>query len=76
MKSHEVPLASTLVQKHVTAILRAWRQGDREAPELRFFGGLTVAETASALGCSTATVSRQWRTARAWLFDQLSAGAG
>ncbi len=43
--------------------------------ELKFFTGLTVAETASALGCSTATVTRQWRTARAWLFHQLSAGA-
>lgn len=44
--------------------------------ELRFFGGLTVEETAAALGCSTATVTRQWRTARAWLFHQLSAEAG
>jgi len=35
--------------------------------ELHFFGGFTVAETARLLGCSTATVSRQWRMAKAWL---------
>jgi len=39
--------------------------------ELRFFGGLTVDETADALDCSRATVVRQWRTARAWLFQQI-----
>ncbi len=42
--------------------------------ELRFFGGLTIEETAAALGSSTATVTRQWRTARAWLYHQLHAG--
>jgi RNA polymerase sigma factor (TIGR02999 family) len=35
--------------------------------ELRFFGGLTVEETAEVAGVSTATVKREWRTARAWL---------
>jgi RNA polymerase sigma-70 factor (ECF subfamily) len=35
--------------------------------ELRFFGGLTVEETAKVAGVSTATVKREWRTARAWL---------
>lgn len=40
--------------------------------ELRFFGGLTVEETAAVLGCSTATVVRQWRTARAWLYAEMA----
>jgi len=40
--------------------------------ELRFFAGLTIAETAEALKISTATVERDWITARAWLFDQLN----
>jgi len=40
--------------------------------ELRFFTGLTIAETAEALKISTATVERDWITARAWLFDQLN----
>lgn len=39
--------------------------------ELRFFGGLTIEETAEALGTSTATVKREWRAARAWLEWQL-----
>jgi RNA polymerase sigma-70 factor (ECF subfamily) len=35
--------------------------------ELRFFAGLSIEETAAALAISTATVEREWRTARAWL---------
>jgi len=35
--------------------------------ELRFFGGLTVAETAEVLGISPATVKREWTVARLWL---------
>jgi RNA polymerase sigma-70 factor (ECF subfamily) len=35
--------------------------------ELRYFGGLTVEETAEAVGVSPATVKRQWAVARAWL---------
>jgi RNA polymerase sigma factor (TIGR02999 family) len=41
--------------------------------EMKFFGGLTTAEVAEALGCSTATVEREWSFARAWLFDALGA---
>lgn len=40
--------------------------------ELRFFTGLTINETAVALGISPATVNRDWVTAKAWLFQQLS----
>ena len=39
--------------------------------ELRFFGGLTIEETSEALNISPATVTRDWVTAKAWLFDQL-----
>lgn len=39
--------------------------------ELRFFGGLTIEETAHALGISDSTVKREWRIAKAWLFDRL-----
>lgn len=35
--------------------------------ELRFFGGLTIEETAQVLGVSTPTVERDWRFAKAWL---------
>jgi RNA polymerase sigma-70 factor (ECF subfamily) len=40
--------------------------------ELRFFGGLSVEETAEALGVSQDTVLRDWRLARAWLRRELS----
>jgi RNA polymerase sigma factor (TIGR02999 family) len=40
--------------------------------ELRFFGGLTVEETASVLGTSPQTVMRDWTVARAWLLAELS----
>lgn len=42
--------------------------------ELRFFGGLTVEETAKALKISTATVKREWVTAKAWLRQSLKKG--
>jgi RNA polymerase sigma factor (TIGR02999 family) len=41
--------------------------------ELRFFTGLSIDETAEALGISPATVSREWTIARAWLHRELSA---
>jgi RNA polymerase sigma factor (TIGR02999 family) len=42
--------------------------------ELRFFGGLTVPETALALGVSDRTVKRRWKSGRAWLALELSSG--
>jgi len=39
--------------------------------ELRYFSGLTVEETAHVLGTSPRTVKREWRLAKAWLYDQL-----
>jgi RNA polymerase sigma factor (TIGR02999 family) len=44
--------------------------------ELRFFGGLSVEETAEAVGASPRTVKRDWRKARAFLFDALQDGDG
>jgi RNA polymerase sigma factor (sigma-70 family) len=42
--------------------------------ELRYFGGLTIEETAEALGQSPATVKRGWALARAWLARALQTG--
>jgi RNA polymerase sigma factor (TIGR02999 family) len=39
--------------------------------ELRFFGGLSIEETAAALEISPATVKREWRTAKAWLYKEI-----
>lgn len=40
--------------------------------ELRFFGGLTEEETGTVLGVSARTVKRDWRIAKAWLYDELN----
>jgi RNA polymerase sigma-70 factor (ECF subfamily) len=40
--------------------------------ELRFFGGLTVDETAEVIGVSARTVKHEWATAKVWLFGELS----
>jgi RNA polymerase sigma factor (TIGR02999 family) len=40
--------------------------------ELRYFTGLSIEETAEALGISPATVKRDWATARAWLFREMT----
>jgi len=39
--------------------------------ELRFFAGMSIEETAGQLGVSVETVGREWRRARAWLYDAL-----
>jgi len=45
-----------------------------EVVELRFFGGLTVDETAEVLHVSAITVMREWKTAKAWLYRELTGG--
>jgi RNA polymerase sigma factor (TIGR02999 family) len=44
--------------------------------ECRFFGGMTIKQTAVALGLSTATVTRGWAMAQAWLFRELRTQLG
>jgi RNA polymerase sigma-70 factor, ECF subfamily len=44
--------------------------------EMRFFGGLSVEETAEVLQVSPATVMRDWSLARAWLYRELTGGNG
>jgi len=43
--------------------------------ELRFFGGLSIEETAEIVGVSPATVKREWALARAWLRRELMSEA-
>jgi len=40
--------------------------------ELRFFGGLSIEDSSRVLGISPTTVKREWATARAWLYEQMS----
>jgi len=42
-----------------------------QVAELKFFGGLTLEETGHVLGLSVATVEREWKVARAWLYARL-----
>ena len=56
------------------AALERLRQADPRLGtivECRFFGGLTIEETADAIGSSPATVKRDWAAARTWLFREL-----
>ena len=45
--------------------------GQARLVEARFFGGLSIEDTAEVLGVSPATVKREWRIARAWLWQRL-----
>ncbi len=54
--------------------LAAFDERQARVIELRFFGGLDIAQTAEALGISTATVKRDWAFARAFLQRELEAG--
>ena len=42
--------------------------------EMRFFGGLSIEDTAEVIGVSRTTVKREWATARAWLLREMSRG--
>jgi len=70
---------STSVGKDLLALDTALDQLERMNPrqalmvESRYFGGLNVAETAELLEVSEATILRDWRAAKAWLTQELSA---
>ncbi len=51
--------------------LEAMNQRQSRIVECRFFGGMTVQDTAEALGISSATVKRGWAVAKAWLYRDL-----
>jgi len=52
--------------------LAAFDEQKSRVAELRFFGGLSIPETAEALGISHATVEREWKVARVWLHRELA----
>lgn len=55
--------------------LEALDPGQGRIVELRFFGGLTVEETAAVVGVSPATVKREWALAKGWLYRELTGGS-
>ena len=73
----EVPDVGTPVDVDLELLDRALQrlalQDARQAQivELRFFGGLSIEETAEAVGVSPATIKREWALARAWLKREL-----
>jgi len=58
------------------ALIELARMDPRKAQvvELRWFGGLSVAEAAAVLGISVPTLMRDWTSAKAWLYLELTAG--
>jgi RNA polymerase sigma-70 factor, ECF subfamily len=71
----ERPLDDLIALNDALARLEALDQRRARVVECRFFGGMSLDETAEALGSSPATVSRDWAFARAWLHREL-AGEG
>jgi RNA polymerase sigma factor (TIGR02999 family) len=71
-------LAAVPEPEQILAFDEAIERLEKETPSagavvrLRFFAGLSVDETAEALGLSPRTVDREWKYARAWLFRMLS----
>ena len=74
-------LAAVDDPEQIMALDEAVHRLEQEDPQaaqvvkLRFYGGLSVEETAEALGISDRTVKRDWQFARAWLFKALNTDA-
>jgi RNA polymerase sigma-70 factor (ECF subfamily) len=67
----EMPNLDLLALDEVLSRLAALDPQQSRVVELRFFGGLTMDETAEVLHISPATVGREWTLARAWLYAEL-----
>jgi len=72
MVGKRVPVETVLTVEHALSKLQTMSKRQVKVVECKFYGGLTTEETASVLNISTATVKRDWRLARAWLFIHLS----
>jgi RNA polymerase sigma factor (TIGR02999 family) len=76
----QVPEVASARTKDVIALDEALDELARMDPrkarvvELRYFGGLSVEETAEALSISAVTVRRDWSSAKAWLYRELKGG--
>jgi RNA polymerase sigma factor (TIGR02999 family) len=66
----DVLMLDTLLER-----LAAFDARKSRVVELRYFGGLSLEETARVLDVSPATIDREWRAARAWLHAQLTHGS-
>jgi len=68
---NQVPV---LMLDHALGRLERLDPGLAQIVELRAFGGLTIDEAAHVLNVSPTTAKREWRTAKAWLTNELAAG--
>ena len=66
------PGADLVALDEALTALEALHPRKSQVVELRYFAGLSLEETAEALGVSTDTVKRDWRFAKLWLFSELS----
>ena len=71
--STEQPLDDLIALSQALSRLEQLDARQAQVVECRFFGGLSLEETAEALHTSAATVSRDWTFARAWLHNELAA---
>jgi RNA polymerase sigma factor (TIGR02999 family) len=72
----EQPAAEVLAVDEALRQLTLLDPRKSQIVEQRYFGGLTVEETADVLGVSPITVHREWVKARAWLYEKLRHGEG
>jgi RNA polymerase sigma factor (TIGR02999 family) len=68
---NDMPNVDLLALDEALSRLEALDPRQSRVVELRFFGGLTMVETAEVLHISPATVGREWTLARAWLYAEL-----
>jgi DNA-directed RNA polymerase specialized sigma24 family protein len=66
-----MPNVDLLARDEALTRLAGFDRQQRRVVELRFFGGLTMYETAQVLGISPVTVGREWTLAKAWLYAEI-----
>jgi RNA polymerase sigma factor (TIGR02999 family) len=72
--SPSLPIDAIDIRALDAALLRlaAFDPTQARMVEMRFFGGMTIEETAEVMGSSSATIKREWAVARAWLYRELT----
>ena len=75
--SPSMPIDAIDIRALDAALLRlaAFDPHQARMVEMRFFGGMTIEETAEVMGSSSATIKREWAVARAWLYRELTGEA-
>jgi len=75
IQASEPPGADILMLDEALNDLSAMDERQGRIVELKYFGGLSEQEVAEALSVSRATVTREWRRARAWLYHRMTPGS-